>query len=175
MRRLVGALVGLLFLAGSAGAQDFDGLELKAIIGTSGFLDEVTDYYPVVGAAARVSLTPAFAIEPEFTYLRASSRHQDYAFQTAVIWQVRRGRLAPYLLAAGGVRHSQFRFPGALQERFSSNEFTGGGGIGMRIGLGHRFRLSPEVRFGWEPIVRATVSLGYAPGPPLRPARPSPR
>ena len=163
MRARGGPLLGILLIAAPVGAQGADRLELKAIIGTSGFLDEVTDYYPVVGAAARVYLTPTFAIEPEFTCLRASSRYQDYAFQTAAIWQFQRGgRVRPYLVAAGGMRHSQFRFPGALRERFSSNEFTGGGGVGVRIGLGRRLWLSPEVRLGWEPIVRATVSLGYA-------------
>ena len=163
MRAVTGPLLGVLLIAAAAEAQHFDRLELKAIIGTSGFVDEVTDYYPVVGAAARVSLTRTFAIQPEFTYLRASARHQDYAFQTAAIWQFQPGgRLQPYLVAAGGVRHSRFRFPGALRERFSSNEFTGGGGVGLRVDVGRRLWLSPEVRLGWEPIVRATVSLGYA-------------
>ena len=70
-------------------------------------------------------------------------------------------RVRPYLVAGGGVLHSRFRFPGALRERFSSNEFTGGGGGGLRIRVSDRLWLSPEFRFGWEPIVRITVSAGF--------------
>ena len=113
MRLLGGSLLGLLLLVAPAGAQDADRLELKALVGTSGFLDEVIDYYPIVGAAARIGMSPMFAIEPEFTYFRASSTHQDYAFQTAAIWQLRRSSgIQFYLIAAGGVRHRRFRFPG---------------------------------------------------------------
>ena len=57
--------------------------------------------------------------------------------------------------------HSRFRFPGALAERFSSNGFTAGVGAGARIRIGNRLWLSPEFRVGWEPIIRATVSVGY--------------
>ncbi len=69
--------------------------------------------------------------------------------------------LQPYLVAAAGVQHSRSRFPGALQEQFSSNAFTANGGVGTRIRLWNRFSISPEFRLGGEPIMRATVSLGY--------------
>ncbi len=162
MRLRAGPLFGILLLVSPAMAQDDDRVELKGVVGTSGFLDSPTDYHAVVGGAARLYISPRFALEPEFTYMRASSRRQDYAIQMGVIWQFRRGAvLEPYLVAAAGVQHSRSRFPGAVQETFSSNAFTGGGGVGIRIGVGSRFRLSPEFRVGSEPIVRATVSLGY--------------
>ena len=162
MRLLAGPLFGILLFVAPAMAQDHDRIELKGVVGTAGFLDSPTDYHHIVGGAARLYVSPAFAVEPEFTYMRASSRRQDYAFQMGVLWQFRRGAgLQPYLVAAAGVQHSRSRFPGALREKFSSNAVTGGGGIGMRIGVGQEFRISPELRVGGEPMIRATVSLGY--------------
>ncbi len=155
-----GALVALFLLGTPAMAQDR--IELKAVVGTTGFLDSPTNYHSAVGGAVRLGISGAFSVEPEFLYLRESSRHQDYSFQTAVTWEFLRGpKFRPYLVAGGGVLHSRFEFPGALEEQFSSNEFTGGGGVGVRIRVGDRFWISPEVRVGWEPLIRATVSVGY--------------
>ena len=162
MRGVGVPLLGLLLLVTPAMAQDADRIELKGVVGTFGFLDEVTDYHSVVGGAVRFHVSRVFRLEPEFLYMRESSRHEAYAFQTALIWEFRQGTgFHPYLVAGAGVLHSRFTFPGALRERFSSNEFTGGGGIGSRIRVGNRFWLSPELRIGWEPIIRATVSFGY--------------
>ena len=94
--------------------------------------------------------------------MRESSRDEAYSFQTALIREFRDGTdVRPYLVAGAGVLHSHFKFPGALEEEFSSNEFTGGGGVGVRIRVGDRFWIGSEVRVGWEPIIRATVSVGY--------------
>ena len=160
MRRVGGPLVALFLLGTPAMAQDR--IELKGVVGTAGFLDSPTDYRPVVGGAVRIGLSRVLSVEPEFLYLRESSDHQDYSFQTALTWEfLRRPGLRPYLVAGAGVLHSRFEFPGAQRERFSSNEFTGGGGVGVRIRVGDRFWVSPEVRVGWEPLIRATVSIGY--------------
>ena len=162
MRRWGSTSLAFFLLVSPTLAQDADRVELKGVVGTAGFLDSPTDYHVVVGGAARLYISPRFALEPEFTYIRASSRRQDYAFQMGVIWQFRRGAgLQPYLVAAAGVQHSRSRFPGALQEQFSSNAFTANGGVGTRIRLWNRFSISPEFRLGGEPIMRATVSLGY--------------
>ena len=82
---------------------------------------------PQTGGAVRIGLSRVLSVEPEFLYLRESSDHQDYSFQTALTWEfLRRPGLRPYLVAGAGVLHSRFEFPGAQRERFSSNEFTGG-------------------------------------------------
>ena len=163
MRHLASSLLVLVLMVSPAMAQDADRVELKGVVGMSGFLDEVTDYRAVVGGAARFYIPPGFAFEPEFLYLRESPRREDYSFQTGVVWQFQSGAgFQPYLVAGAGVRHSRFRFPGALRERFSSNAFIGDGGVGARILVGNRFTISPEFWLGGEPIVRATVSFGYA-------------
>ena len=162
MSRVGGPLLVILLMVTPAMAQDADRLELKGVVGTTGFVDSPTDYHSAVGGAVRVRLSGAFSVEPEFLYLRGSARHEDYAFQTAFIWEFWRGTsVRPYLVTGAGVVHSRFRFPGAQAERFSSNGFTAGVGAGVRIRIGNRLWLSPEFRVGWEPIIRATVSVGY--------------
>ena len=162
MRCVGGSLLGLFLLVTPALAQDADRIELKGVVGTAGFLDSPTNYHSAVGGAVRLRMFGAFSVEPEFLYLRGSAHHEDYVFQTAFIWEFWRGTsLRPYLVTGAGVVHSRFRFPGAQAERFSSNGFTAGVGAGVRIRVGDRFWLSPEFRAGWEPIIRATVSLGY--------------
>ncbi len=160
--KLINWLLGLLLSVAPAFAKDADRIELKAVVGTAGFLDEVTDYHAAVGGAARFRLSSALSLEPEFLYLRESPLDQDYSFQVALIREYRgRSDVRPYLVAGAGLLHSRFRFPGAQRERFSANEFTGGGGVGVRIRVGDQLWFSPEFRFGWEPFVRVTVSLGY--------------
>ena len=160
MKRVGGALLAILLVATPAIAQDR--IELKAVVGTAGFLDSPTRYRPVLGAAVRVRISSVLSVEPEFLYMRESSRDEAYLFQTALIREFRGGTdVRPYLVAGAGVLHSHFKFPGALEEEFSSNEFTGGGGVGVRIRASDRLWISPEVRVGWEPIIRATVSVGY--------------
>jgi hypothetical protein len=155
-------LLGILLMAWPVTAQDADRVELKVVVGTAGFLDSPNDYHAAIGGAVRVRLSDALSIEPEVLYLRESSVHDDYSFQTAITWEFWRGPgLRPYLVAGAGVLRSRFEFPGALEEHFSSNEFTGGGGVGVRLRLGERLWLSPEFRLGWEPLIRVTVGVGY--------------
>ena len=159
---LGGVLLGMLLLVTPAIAQDADRIELKGVVGTTGFVDTPTNYHVAVGGAVRLPLFRALSVESEFLYLRESSRHEDYSFQTAVTWEFLPGTgFRPYLVAGAGVLHSRFKFPGALDERFSSNGFTGGGGAGLRIRVVNGFWLSPEFRVGWEPLVRVTVGIGY--------------
>jgi hypothetical protein len=70
-------------------------------------------------------------------------------------------RVRFYLVGGAGIRHLRAEFPGATDPTFSDTEFTGGGGGGVRVELSDRFSLSPEFRLGWEPLLRATVGLGY--------------
>ena len=124
MIRVGGPLLAMLLLVTPAMAQDADRIELKGVVGTTGFVDTPTNYHFAVGGAVRLALFRAVSVEPEFLYLRESSRHEDYSLQTAVTWEFRsRTDLRPYLVAGVGVLHSRFKFPGALEERFSSNEF----------------------------------------------------
>ncbi len=161
--RLGDALLLTFLMTAPAMAQDADQIELKGVVGTTGFVDSPTNYHLAAGGAVRLRLSRALSVEPEFLYMRGSSLHDDLSFQAAAIWEFRpESGVRPYLIAGAGLMHSRFKFPGALDERFSSNEFTGGGGGGVRVRVAERWWVGPELRLGWEPLIRATVAVGYS-------------
>ena len=160
--RVLAAGLAAALLSAEAGAQGDRSVEIKAVAGYAGFIDEALLDHFVVGGAARIPLSPEWDLEPEFLYMRQSPRHDDLSFQAGAAWTFWRGpRAETYLVGAVGVLHSRFEFPGARDPRFSSNKFTGGGGAGLRLGWGDRLVLTPEARLGWEPLVRFTIGIGY--------------
>ena len=136
---------------------------MKGVIGTTGFLDDLIDSHAVAGGAVRIRLFRGLSVEPEFLYMHESSLHNDFAFQASVTWEFRgQTGIRPYVVGGAGVLHSRFDFPGAREEQFTFNEFTGGGGGGVRVRVGARWWVRPEFRLGWEPLIRATVAVGYS-------------
>ncbi len=56
-----GPLLVILLMVTPAMAQDR--IELKGVVGTTGFLDSPTNYHPAVGGAVRVRMSGAFSVE----------------------------------------------------------------------------------------------------------------
>lgn len=156
------ALTLVSFLTPSAEAQEMPkSWEAKAMVGLGGFLDSPTNYRFVIGGAIRAYVSPRFAIEPEFLYMRENDRLEDLRIQANLVRDFAgNNRVQPYLIGGIGVQHHRARFPGARSPSFSSNSLTGGGGAGLRIQLGDRFFMSPEFRLGTEPLLRATIAIG---------------
>jgi hypothetical protein len=50
-------------------AQDKPAAIVEAVVGRSGFIDEVWDYFGTIGGGGRVFVTPRLAIGPEVAYL----------------------------------------------------------------------------------------------------------
>jgi hypothetical protein len=124
-------------------------------------LDERTDYRFVIGAAIRTHVSRLIAIEPEFLYIRHDARRSDYLLQANLVREFGdTERLRPYLVGGIGILHSREKFPGAQQRFSSSSGLTVGGGAGVRMRAGDRLAVSPEVRIGFEPLFRATVTIG---------------
>ena len=129
---------------------------------TQGFWTKPSSITPSWGAALRFYVSPRVIIGPELLYLRESTTVQSYVAQMNVAWELGAPeRVRPYLVAGAGLLHQRAEFPGTVDPTFSSNEFTANGGLGVRIRLSDRFVMSPEFRLGWEPLLRATVGLGY--------------
>jgi len=162
-RTVTGVLLAALILCAPLEAQQVaNRIEIRGIAGYAGFIDETFLDHFVIGAAARIPLSPTWHVEPEILYMRQSSEHDDFSFLAGVAWTFwRSARAETYLVGAGGILHSRFAFPNAIDPTFSSNEFTGGGGAGIRLRWTDRLAISPEFRFGWEPILRVTFGLGY--------------
>jgi Outer membrane protein beta-barrel domain len=145
-------------------------VEGKVIFGSATFGDDID--HKVVGGAMRVYVTKRLSIEPEYLYLRHSENDQDQHFQPNVAYDFIKdstGRLVVYGIGGVGVLHHQ-------GDRLSFNDFftgeprvvdtsfttwTATAGVGAKIFVTKRLFVTPELRVGREPTVRATISVGY--------------
>ena len=126
-------------------------------LGYATFIDESDQSHVTAGGSARFYLTRRNAIEPELLYLYRNAADKDLILQVNYVRDLgqARGRAVPYVI--GGVG-----FLWGFRPRFTETTGTLAGGFGVRIFGGNRFFVSPEVRFGTEPILRMQVSLGWA-------------
>ena len=133
-------------------------VEAKAMFGGAAFDDDTG--HTLVGGAVRAYVTKRISIEPEYLYLRNSNTDQDHLVGASVAYDFatdRTQRLVAYAIGGVGILHHQ--------SSFVSNDFTtwsASAGVGAKIFVTKRLFLSPEFRLGREPMVRATISVGYA-------------
>lgn len=121
--------------AGSAFGQSTDVRPRPAVeflAGYAGFVDDSTIDHGIVGAAARVYLTPRVAVGPEFVYMRGPESDRDLVLTGNLTFDVlppldgRPRQVTPFLVAGGGIFQHRDRF-GALDFRSSEGAFTAGG------------------------------------------------
>jgi hypothetical protein len=165
--RLPALLVLALVLAGgNALAQSTDSRPAPAVeflAGYAGFVDDATIDHAIVGAAARVYLTPRVAIGPEFVYMRGPNSDRDLFLTGNLTFDVlppRDGhprRVTPFLVAGGGFFQHSDRF-GASTFTSYEGAFTGGGGV--RGWMTKRVYALADVRLGWELHARVNGAIG---------------
>ena len=154
-----------------ATAQDTPAPIVEAVIGRSGYIDEVWDHFSTIGGGARMFVTPRLAIGPEVAYLKGEFDTLDASSLTVTgsltfdfVRDDRRARFTPYFAAGGGyVRQKTLvgSGPGSTTLRpFTSGEGTVSAGVGVRIGVTSRVFIAPEFRMGWEPETRIAVMIG---------------
>jgi hypothetical protein len=164
-RPLAAAGLGVLMMAGAASvaAQDRPAPIVEGVTGYAGFVDEEWIDRTMIGAGARVFVTPRIAIGPEYAYLRGARDEHDWTLtgNATIDVLVERGParrpVIPYVaVGAGYLRQTNQVGTGP----FTSAEGTVSGGLGARIALGPRFFISPEFRMGWEPELRIGLMFG---------------
>lgn len=133
-------------------------VEGKVIFGTVTFGEDID--HTTVGAALRTYLTKRFSIETEYLYLRNGDNDQDHLVQPSVAYDFAdpAGRLVPYVIGGVGVLHHEGRFFGTSN---NFNTWTASAGVGAKIFVTKKLFISPELRLGREPTVRATINVGY--------------
>lgn len=142
--------------------------EGKVIFGSAVFNEDIE--HKIVGGAVRVYVTKRLSIEPEYLYLRHSERDQDQLVQPNVAYDFTdpTKRIVAYGIAGVGVLHHKGRFfgndfvtgaPRVFDTSFTT--WTASAGGGLKIFLTKRLFVSPEVRVGREPTLRATINVGY--------------
>jgi len=155
-----------LLTAGNAFAQLNDIRPAPAVeflVGYAGFVDDATIDHGIVGAAARLYLTPRVAVGPEFVYMRGPNSDRDLFLTGNLTFDVlppRDGRppqLTPFLVAGGGFFQHSDRFGVST---FTSYEgaFTAGGGV--RGWVTKCVYALADVRFGWELHARVNGGIG---------------
>jgi hypothetical protein len=143
-------------------------VESKFIFGSATFGEDIE--HKLVGSAVRVYLTKRLSFEPEYLYLRNTERDQDQLFQANIAYDFTdpRRRLVLYGIAGAGVLKHKGRFvsdnpvtrePESFDNSFRTWTLSVGGGA--KIYVTKRFFVSPELRFGREPTIRATINVGY--------------
>jgi Outer membrane protein beta-barrel domain len=152
-------------------AQDKPKSIVEAVVGRSGFIDEVWDYFGTIGGGVRVFVTPRLAIGPEVAYLsgefdalEASNLTVTANMTFDIARDDGRRRVVPYLAAGGGyLRQKTLVGSGAGSTAlvpFTSSEGTMSAGFGARIALGSHVFVAPEFRLGWEPETRIAITIG---------------
>jgi hypothetical protein len=160
--------------AHTAFAQEKPAPIVEFVVGRSGFIDEVWDYFTTIGAGARWFVGPRLAIGPEVTYLTgefddlgASHLSVTGNITFDVLREGNKRRVVPYVVAGGGYLRQRTlvgrgpQTPGLRP--FISSEGTVSAGLGARVALGSRVFVAPEFRLGWEPETRIGVIVGIRP------------
>ena len=161
-------LLALAFLlsAGNAFAQLNDIRPAPAVeflVGYAGFVDDATIDHGIVGAAARLYLTPRVAVGPEFVYMRGPNSDRDLFLTGNLTFDVlppRNGKpraVTPFLVAGGGFFQHRDRF-GPFDFTSYEGAFTAGGGV--RGWVTDRVSVLADVRFGWELHARVNAGIG---------------
>jgi hypothetical protein len=127
-------------------------INVKGSIGYAGFFDDDAHHLHT-SAGVRLYVTDRVSIEPEAQYLRAA-RHEDFVAAANVNWDLRRGRVIPYVSGGIGVADGRHLFAQ--------------GGVGATIPLSESWFVAPDVRFGYYYHIRASIGVGYAFGPATR-------
>ena len=165
-RRVMGLVIGLL-----AGAVDISHaqvvdearherrVEVKAVAGYGGFIDEEMIHHGVFGGAVRVPLTQRLGLEGELLYMRGPNDDHSWMLMPSVTFDLRRGgAVVPYVVGGVGLLRTTEQVGTGP---YTSNSWTGSGGAGVRVALGPSAFVAFEGRLGSEPLTRATVAVGW--------------
>jgi hypothetical protein len=152
----------LLWLSGAGYGQENgrNRFEVEATGGWAGFPDDRWIHHGIVGGSFRTFIIGSLNIAPEVLYMVGPDGDRDVSVTPMAGYQFRRSaRVQPYVNGGvGWLRHQE-----AFGTRsFSSTGVTFGGGGGFKIRISDRLFVASEVRLGWEPFLRTTVSIGYS-------------
>lgn len=143
-------------------------IEGKAIFGVANFGENLE--HGVVGGALRVYVTKRLSIEPEYLYMRRSEDDQDHVVTANVAYDFTDPTKRAVGYAIGGVgvlsnkgrvRRNDFVTGAPFVDEISFTTWTVTAGVGVKLFVTDRLFISPEVRLGREPTVRATINVGY--------------
>ena len=134
-------------------------VDVKGSFGYTGFVDDLWSNHTLTGGSVRFYVSRRLSVEPEFQYLRRDSGHDDFVAIPHINFDLREGRVVPYLSIGVGYMRSRFR---DFSPAGSSNEYLAQAGGGAKVYLKNGWFISPDFRLGTELHVRASVGIGYS-------------
>ena len=169
-KALLGMGVATALWTAPAAAQTKPAPIVEFVVGTSGFVDEVFDYFTSIGGGGRLFVSRRIALGGEALWMTGADDTSAQTFTATATFDLADDarRVVPYIVAGGGLLRQTAMVgggPGSTTlQPFTSSEGTVSGGAGVRVALGRRAFLAPEFRFGFEPTTRFTVMVGFRPG-----------
>jgi len=134
-------------------------IEPKLTLGWTTFIDEDPIDHLVGGGSVRFYVSRRVSIEPELLYLKGPGDDRDITLIPHVTYDFGNSlRAIPYLTAGVGLLHHRDIIG---VRRFTNNEWAVSGGAGIKLFLTDNIFVAPECRMGFEPIFRATASIGF--------------
>lgn len=133
--------------------------DLTLAIGHADFLDDGRIGHTSFGVGAEWVVVPRLTIGPEVLYMVGPGDDRD----TFVLGVARIGvlpfssRVVPFFTIGAGLMTHRDRFG---SQSYSSTEGAWIGGGGVRFNATSRIFIAPEFTVGWEPHIRASVSVG---------------
>ncbi|MGE3177953.1 MAG: outer membrane beta-barrel protein [Vicinamibacterales bacterium] len=161
----------LLLASTPAHAQALRVSSVEFVTGRAGFVDEAWDSFTMAGGAARLQVTPRFALGPEIAYLDGRDGSHGLTITATGTFDLvatrSDRRVVPFVVfGAGLLRQTSVvgRGPGRPGlASYTSSEGTASGGIGVRIRLSPHWVLAPDVRLGYEPETRLSLAVAWRP------------
>lgn len=158
--RIVVVLSTILLLVRSAAAQAPSGTPRVTVTGGyAAWVDDGRIDHGVAGGGIEWTPWRHLAVGPEVVYMVGPGADRDlFVLGTARLAVVPFGRpVVPFVTAGAGLMRNSNAFSGA---RYSSTEPGVVFGGGVRITPTPRVFIAPEIVLGWEPHLRATVTVG---------------
>ena len=132
------------------------GVSIRGTIGaTRAFLDE--PFSTAAGGAVLIPIGRRTAIGPEFLFSRVSGFQDRSVLGTGVFYLTENNRITPYLTGSIGMLRDR-----DTHINFTSREWSGGGGAGLRIATRSGLFAAPEIRLGSHAFPMVAVHLGYS-------------
>ena len=158
--RVFSLILCLLVLPVAAGAQDLPRRTVEVSGGFAGFIDESIIPHGTIGAAVRWDLGRHVSFGPEVVFMKGEGNDDDLFLTGKFVFDFRRDRqVSPYAVVDGGMMIHHGTFVGAPAFWAKEGALSFGGGVRIN-GPGGIF-VAPEVRIGWEPHIRYTLSVGW--------------
>ncbi len=128
--------------------------------GWAGFVDDGRVDHGALGGGLEWVLTRRLAVGPEILYMVGPDEDRDlFVLGVARIGILPLGsRVAPFVTLGGGSMTHTDTFYGGQSYSSTDGAFIAGGGV--RVNASPRVYIAPEFTLGWEPHIRASVTVG---------------